>query len=162
MIVGAKSLELHSRNHEPPETLLVLTPRVNRVVTLSRGRTIVFQSVHEAAPKWAFHTCYSFSETLTIEGIWFRVCSREQALLETLTKRKGSQEVDVYLVERFLWRYAKYLRDSVVYDLVRIRYITAINRLRVITKKMWLNDVYSMCLVAIKRYGNGCFVSVDV
>lgn len=161
-IAGHKSLELHQMNHEPPEILTILTPKVSKILTLSPTRKIHFQMVTSKEGKNLFTTYHKMSQVEDILGTQLRTCCQEQALLESLIKRKGIKDFDLYVVDRFLKRYHKHLRKEVLFELVSTKYITPINRLRELAKKGKYDELYDICLTAIKVHGKGCFISTDI
>jgi hypothetical protein len=63
------------------------------------------------------------------------------------------------LIEKFLKRSSRMLRREVLWVLVSTKYITAINRLRSITKDTKNTIIYEMCIDIIKQEGGGCFIT---
>jgi hypothetical protein len=85
--------------------------------------------------------------------------NREFALLEYLSHGWLPAE-NQKNVEKFLRKYEKSLDKWILAKLVEIRYITAMNRLRALTKDLWMNTLYRHSLDIIAREWKWCFLTV--
>jgi hypothetical protein len=61
---------------------------------------------------------------------------------------------------RFLKNFHKDLKRDSLGDLVKYRYIRAINRLRVIARDNGYEDLYKKTLDIIRDEGGGCYVNI--
>jgi hypothetical protein len=109
--------------------------------------------------KNAYPLLKKYTDLLEIDGEKLRVACPELALLDTLLLHDSDNGIDQYLIEKFLKRSSKILRRDILGKLVSIKYITAINRLRTISKDIKNIPIYNMCIDIIKQEGGGCFIS---
>lgn len=159
---GPKSLEIRMRDFSIPDTLIVYTRNFRGNVTVSDRHSVVFKPAKTGAKTGrsnAFPIFFGFSESVPVDGEKFRIAGIEHALLDTLTVHKGIGETDEYVVNKFLSKYAKAVRREALGKLVSAKYLTAINRLRAISKERGFRDLYEKALDVVKREGGGCFVS---
>lgn len=82
-------------------------------------------------------------------------------LLEALTHKNGVPDIDMYVVKRYLKRHHSRLSAQNLHKLVELRYISAINRLREISRDSGYEDLYATCVDVIKKSGKGCFLTMN-
>lgn len=85
------------------------------------------------------------------EGVSLRFLTLEAALLDSLLIHRGMDEVDGYLARKFLVRFHGSIDRDTLGELVKIRYISSINRLREMAKVFGYDDLYDKTLSVIKN-----------
>jgi hypothetical protein len=137
-----------------PERIVVYTPTTNKRIRLSEQHEVVFISAKTGKKegyKNLFPILKRYSTKQEIFSQSFSVLSPEVALLDTLTLHTHEEGVTETLVLKFLKRFHMNLNHMVLRSLVRVRYIRAINRLRVITQTHGYDEIYQLCLDTIKK-----------
>ena len=100
------------------------------------------------------------SEEGNIEDVKLRYLSLESSLLDVASLRIHDSGIAEALILRFLLKYASRLSRAKLGELVRYRYIRAINRIRSLSKTHGYDDLYSDCLDIIRREGGGCYLNI--
>ena len=128
---------------------------------LTDGRMVHFRTLL-SGEKTQKKNLYSrlLRESTAHERLMVVVSNKELALLEALSLREHEIGIPESTVLRFLEREHAELDGAILSDLVRYRYIRAMNRLRVIARDQGYDDLYQKTLQAIKWEGGGCFVSL--
>lgn len=145
-----------------PNTLIVYTKDYDASVVVSSRHTVVFKTVKSGAKTGrtnAYPVFSKFSETVEIEGTKFKIAGMEHAVLDSLIVHKGMPDTDVRMVEKFLSKYSKTLRRENLGELVSFKYLTAVNRLREISRDRGDTATYEKALDVVKREGGNCFVT---
>lgn len=156
---GRKACELALRDYSPADTLLVHTRDIDRTVRVAEGFSIRFRAVAaKSGVRSAFATLMTGSESVETDGGALRVLSEEASILDCLLDKT---DTDHGVAMRFLRKYHSYLDRDRLGALVRVRYITSVNRLRAIAKSAGYDALYRDCLDVIRREGANCFISVD-
>lgn len=101
-----------------------------------------------------------FTKTIEIDEIILRIANEELALLDALLIHKSEEGINTYLLEKFVKKFSKTLKREILGQLVSLKYLTAINRLRVLAKKLKEDSLYGQCLDIIRQEGANCFVSI--
>ncbi len=162
VLAGPKSLEIRMRDFSIPNTLIVYTKNYDATLLVTDRNRIVFKTAKTGSKTGrtnAFPVFAKFSETFVVEGIKWKVASVEQALLDSLTVHKGVSEIDEYAVSKFLSKYAKSVDRDRLGRLVSCKYLTAVNRLREISRNKGFTSVYEKALDVVKREGGNCFIT---
>ncbi len=95
-----------------------------------------------------------------IDGAKLRFLSLESSLLDVASLRIHDTWVAEDLILRFLRKYETKLSRDLLGELVRYRYIRAMNRIRKITKEHGFTRIYEMSLDIIRREGGGCYLNL--
>lgn len=161
LIASEKSLELHMQNFSIPETLIIYTRDVSARVRIFGGREIHFRTLHsgEKTKKINLFRIFQASrESVFFGNISLSVISREASLLDALSLRQHDAGIEEGSVLRFLRQHEKKLRKEIFSELVKYRYIRAVNRLRQIARDNGYENLYEMTKELIRNEGGGCFL----
>jgi len=161
-ISGNKALEILMRDYSAPKRLLICGLESTKNLQISEAYSLSIRPItsgKKTGNKNIYPLLKKYTNTLEIDGEKLRVACPELALLDTLLLRDADNWIDQYLIEKFLKRSSKILGREVLWKLVSMKYITALNRLRAIAKDMNNKQLYEMCIDIIKQEGGGCFVS---
>ena len=161
-----KPLEFLLRDMSTPPTLVVYTRSTKKDISLGNGYKISFRTIARSMDSWEswrskkaknlFPTLKKYSELIKFDSCEFRIPLQEIALLEALTERV-SGELGTLLVEKFLKR-PFIINEEILRDASEWRYIQAINRLRILSKKHKKHDLYEITLDLIARNGGWVFL----
>ncbi|PID84086.1 hypothetical protein CSB09_02945 [Candidatus Gracilibacteria bacterium] len=159
-IGSEKALEIWLQNYTIPQTLVIYTRDTNARIQLVSGHKIHFRTLvsgQKSSHKNAFYPIYKRSKKIHIPlGVY--VPAKEIALLEALSLRRQGSGVYDALILQFLERYADSLEKEVFAEIIPLRYIRAINRLREFARDFGYEPLYKMTVDIIRQYGGGCFV----
>lgn len=161
-ISGNKALEILIKDYSAPKKLLVTGKDQTKNLQISSTYSLSIRPItsgKKTLGKNIYPLLKKYTDILEIDGEKLRIACPELALLDTLLMRDYDNGIDQYLIEKFLKRSSKILRREILGKLVSLKYITAINRLRSISKEMKNTPIYEMCIDIIKQEGGGCFVS---
>lgn len=159
---GNKALEILMKDYSAPKKLLISGQEKTKNLQISDTYSLSIRPItsgKKTLNKNIYTLLSKYTDSLEIDGQKLRIACPELALLDTLLLRDTDNGIDQYLVEKFLKRSSKILRREVLGKLVSLKYITAINRLRSITKDTRNTPIYEMCIDIIKQEGGGCFVT---
>jgi hypothetical protein len=166
IIGGEKALELLMMDFSIPYQLIVYTRDIAKKVAISPRHEILFRTMitgEKTSRVNAFGILKKQSAPIDIKinMKWeiLNVFGYEAALLDTLTIHDHEEGIAEALALKFLKRYESKLERGNFGILVSIRYIRAINRLRVIAKTHGFTRLYENALDVIKKEGGGCFVT---
>lgn len=131
---------------------------------ITASQSIVFTPLtsgkrSEGISLWKYVLAHSKKQN--IDGIDFLIACPEIALLDALTLRDKREGIDRGLIKKFLARFHDRLDESILSELVRYKYIVALNRLRVLSRELGYPDVYELSLRVIQISGANCFVSEE-
>lgn len=160
LIAGRKALELHLRDVSAPDEIRVITDGPSGVSAMSPGRRLRFAPLRKYGAKGGptlFSKFLPLRVKVAAEGVVVPVACVEHALLEYLSG--PSRDRDGHLISRALAKFGATLRRDVLGQLVSLRYIVAVNRLKEAAKRLGFPSIYALCLDVIKREGRGCFVT---
>lgn len=164
IIAGNKALEIHLKDYSIQNNLIVYTKDVQKNIKISSEFNLIFKIL--SPWKKDFNKTYNFNY---LKKFWiyreidyqkFFVAWEELALLDSLLIQNSSRGLDNYLINKFLSKFEKYLSREKLWFLVKYRYISSINRLRVIAKNQKLEKLYLACLDIIKNEWANCFLSI--
>lgn len=150
------------KDYSAPKKLLVSGRESTKNLQISETYSLSIRPItsgKKTLSKNMYPLLKQYTDSREIDDTKLRIACPELALLDTLLIRDTESGIDLYLIEKFLKRSSKVLRRDILGKLVSMKYITAINRLRAITKDMNLTPIYEMCIEIIKQEGGGCFVS---
>ncbi len=162
IIAGGKWLELHLMDLSIPNHLIVYTKDVQKNITITDGIQLYFRTIEKWEKSGSIFTALKSKFSLKVdisEKISLRILTHEAAILDALLIHRGAKAIDEYLIKKFLNRYHRDLDRDVLGKLVKIRYISSVNRLREIAKNLEYNDLYEKCLSVIKNEWAGCFLT---
>jgi hypothetical protein len=160
-LAGTTPLHIHNKSFWAPESLLIYTTDLRKSVKLSTNHTIRFTTIAAGkGMRWtnAFVRLSKYCTKQSIEWISFLIPGRELALFEALLHEKSPlQERDIL---QFIKKYHSILQESVLADLVKIRYISSINKLREISFLHQYESLYKSSVKIITREGRWCFMTI--
>lgn len=162
IIWGDKALEFHLQNYWIPDTLLLYTRDTTKRVRLSDGREVHFRvlfSWEKTGKRNLFRLLTEGSKVISTEQM-IPYLALESALLDALSLRRHDTGVEEVNILRFLRNFHKHLSRDILGNLVKYRYIRAINRLRVLTRDNGYDELYKKTLDIIRDEGGGCYVNV--
>lgn len=158
---GNKALEILMKDYWAPKKLLVSGKGSTKNLQISDISTLSIRPItsgRKTLNKNIFSILKKYTSPVEIDGEKLSVACAELALLDTLLMRDMENGIDEYLVKKFLKRSSKTLNRKILWELVSLRYITAINRLRSIAKEMGNTPLYEMCIDIIKQEWGGYFI----
>lgn len=162
IIAHEKSMELHLRNYEIPEKLVLYTRDTDKRIPIGwyqvEFRTL--KTWEKTGVKNMYHILKNMSEEIMIDGVKLRHLSLEASLLDVGSLRHHETGIAESLILRFLAKYATKLSREVLGELVNYRYIRAINRIRALTKTHGYEKLYEDSLDIIRREWWGCYLSL--
>lgn len=153
-ISGNKALEILMKDYSAPKKLIVSGQDATRNLQISDTYSLSIRPItsgKKTLSKNAYPLFKKYTDILEIDGEKLRIACPELALLDTLLLRDIDNGIDQYLIEKFLKRSSKILRRDILGKLVSLKYITAINRLRAISKDIKNIPIYNMCIDIIKQ-----------
>lgn len=162
IIGGEKSLELHLKNYEIPDILIIYTRNTASRIRLSNGREIHFRTLSSGAKsgkKNLYTTLLKYSIILS-DPEELQILSLEASLLDSLALHRHEEGIEEWVVLRFLRQHARELDRTILWDLTRLRYIRPMNRLRRITRDNGYAELYTITLDIIKNEWWGCFLNI--
>lgn len=154
-----KALELHMMNYSLPDTIILYTRATSTRITLSDGRGVHFRTL-ASGKKTKMKNLYPILAKYAshLDSIWLLVPKKEVALLESLSLREHDSGVAEANVMRFLTKNHSLLESDIFIEILKYRYIRAVNRLREIAKNEGYDDLYRAMIDTIRREGGGCFI----
>ncbi len=164
VIGGAKALEFHIADMSTPASLIVYTRFLSKQVILSKNHRLIFKK----RETWKRSSGSLFPKLLphvlrkTISGIDFKMLNHEASLLDVLLLQNSGGVIDTYLILKFLKKYHHTLQRNILGNLVELRYISSINRLREIAKSQGYDRLYRDCVSIIRDEWAGCFLASKV
>lgn len=157
-----KSLELHLKDYSIQNKLIVYTKDIQKIININSILRIQFKifSPWKNSKKFSFNSLNKYLTKISINNINFLVAWEELALLDSLILADNKLWIDNYLILKYLKKFEKYLSRERLWEIVRIKYISAINRLRIIAQNNKLEKLYQACLDIIKKEWANCFLSL--
>jgi len=157
-----KALELHLKDYGIQNKLIVYTKDVQKIININSNFKIHFKifTVWKNSKKFVFNNLKQYICNIEIGRNRFQVAWEELALLDSLILADNKIWIDNYLILKYLKKFEKYLSRDKLWEIVRIKYISAINRLRIITQNNKLDKLYQICLDIIKKEWANCFLSI--
>lgn len=160
IIAHEKSMEYHLHNYEIPRCLVLYTRDTDKRIQVW-VHDIHFRTLKTGSKSWMrnmYRILYSESLEGSIGSVKLRFLSLEASLLDVASLRIHESGIAEEIILRFLSKYEKRLSREKLGELVKYRYIRAINRIRSLSKSHWYTDLYGMCLDIIKKEGWGCYL----
>lgn len=151
------------QNFSIPEVLIVYTRDLNARIRMFGGRSIHFRTLlsgEKTQKKNLFRLFQKDSEHIAYGNVFVPVLSREASILEALSLRQHENGIEEGIVLRFLRQHEKKLRKEIFSELLKHRYIRAVNRLRQIARDNGYENLYMMTKELIRREGGGCFLRI--
>lgn len=157
-----KSLELHLKDFSIQNKLIVYTKDIQKTVQINSNYSIVFKIFNPwiNSKKFSFNSLKQYLVKMQINNLNFMVAWEELALLDSLILSDNKAWIDNYLILKYLKKFEKYISREKMWEIVRIKYISSINRLRIISQKNKLDNLYKICLDIIKNEWANCFLSL--
>lgn len=163
IIAGEKSLEINIRNLAPTEKLVLYTEDFSARIQLFDGYELHFRTLatgEKTDRKNFFKILKKYSAKFGDFSNIFVPCV-EISLLEALSLREQEIGKNDFLVINFLKKNHTKLNGQVFTEIVKFRYIRAVNRLRILARDSAYLLLYSATLDAIKTSGGGIFLNID-
>lgn len=162
-IIGwEKALELHLHNYSIPDILIIYTRDTAMRIRLTDNREVHFRTLVSGAKTgkknlWRIIGDHAISIEFPEKIL---LCGKELALLESLSLRRHESGIEEANIIRFLRSYHIQIDRQMLWELARYRYIRPLNRLRVICRDFWYDDIYTMTLEIIRDEGGGCYLNL--
>lgn len=163
VVAGEKGIELLSKNASPPEILIVYTDDFSARMRLFDGYEVHFRTI-QTGEKMGRKNFFSILKRYSTQFENFSkifVPNAEIALLEALSCREQEIGKNDFLVMKFLKKNHNKLQWHIFQEIVKFRYIRAVNRLRILARDTWYDYLYKATLDAIKFSGGGVFLNID-
>ncbi len=162
IIAHEKSMELHLRNYEIPEKLVLYTRDTDKRIRIAwyqvEFRTL--KTWEKTGVKNMYHVLREVTEEILIDSVKLRYLSIEASLLDVASLRHHDIGITESLVLRFLMKYGTKLSRQKLWELVKYRYIRAINRIRSLAKIHGYHTLYEDALDIIRKEWWGCYLSL--
>lgn len=161
-IWNIKALELLLNDFSINSKIIIYNKEVDKIITLSKNHKIIFKKLiswKKSENKNIFTKLKKYIKTININKINFRISWEELSILDSLLIRDNKNKIDSYLIKKFLNKYAKFLSREKLWELVSLKYITSINRLKEISTQNNHNSLYIQCLDIIKTQWWNCFLT---
>ena len=162
IIAHEKSMEYHMKNLEIPKKIVIYTRDTDKRVQVSwyeiHFRTLV--TGEKSGTKNMYRILHDTSLEWVIDWVKLRFLWLEASLLDVASLRIHETGIAEDLLLRFLLKYQKKLSRIKLGELLRYRYIRAINRIRSLAKTHWYDDLYRDCLDIIKKEWWGCYLNL--
>lgn len=160
-ISSSKALEFHLKDYSIQNKLIVYTKYIQKTIIISPDFKIYFKTFSIPTLK-----NYSYSKLInentskiTYNSLIFKISNLELSLLDSLIESHNNK-INAYIIEKFLKKYKSLLNRDILGNLVKIKYITSINRLRSISQELHYEDLYLKCLDIIKVEWANCFLTI--
>lgn len=153
-IGGKKSLELQLKDYSVPEKISIINRSLNKKIKVGNYE-IIFKTISwnlDGKKINLFAKLSSFTDTLSINSLEFKVASLELALLEASVISIWETWIDVNLLNKAIKKYAKVLKKEALRELWKYKFIMSFNRLKELSKNID-KDLYELFLDIIKQNG---------
>lgn len=163
IIAGNKSIEIHLKDYSIQSSLIVYTKDIQKNISINSQYKIQFKILSPGSKinkNHNFNFLKKYSSKVKISNLDFNIASEELSILDSLLIKNSKAWIDNYLINKFLIKYSKYLSREKLWELVKYRYISSINRLRQITKLSGDIKLYNICLDIIKLEWANCFLTI--
>jgi hypothetical protein len=160
IIAHEKSIEIHMKNYEIPDTLVLYTRDVSKRIEIGpyRFHFRTLQSGEKSKGKNMFRLFEKSSVWHTVWDHTFHTLWIDASLLDVASIKNHESWISEALLLRFIKKYEMSYSRSILWELVAHRYIRSINRIRTIAKLHGFTHLYMMTLDIIKKEGWGCYV----
>ncbi len=162
-IIGwEKALELHLQNYSITDILIIYTRDTAQRIKLRSGREIHFRTLvswEKTGGKNLYRILMEGVSTFS-QNKKLQFLSPEWAILDALSLRRHDVGVEESNILRFLKSHHTKLSRALLGNLVRYRYIRAINRLRVLARDNGYDELYQKTLDIIRDEGGGCYLNI--
>ncbi len=158
-----KALELLLKDYSLQNKVIVYTKDVQKNISISENHFVLFKTIKswwKTQNKNIFSKFLPYTKKINIDGIIFRISQEELSLLDSLIIRNNEEKIDNYLINRFIKKFSKFLSRESLWKLVSLKYITSINRLKLLSKELKENELYNKCLDIVKVEGWNCFINL--
>lgn len=162
-ISWVKSLEIFLKDYSIQNKLIVYTKDTQKNIQINSDYSIVFKKFlsWKTESKTSFYNMTkNYTKKIKINSIQFNISCEELSLLDSLLISDSKLWINNYLIMKFLKKFEKYLSRDILWRLVKIKYISSINRLRIIAQNNKLDNLYKTCLDIIKIEWANCFLSL--
>jgi len=151
---GKKSLEIHMKNYSVNEKITILNRKLNKKITL--GNTQLIFSTAKGKQKNMYQKLSAFTQSVKIEGVHLHIANLELSLVQATLIENTEEGIQGDLIKKTLKKYSKFFRKEMFYEIGKLKYNMAFNRLKEFSKHIDF-DLYQIFLDIIKRNG-GNFV----
>lgn len=161
-IWNIKALELLLSDYGVSPRIIIYNKEIDKIITLSKNHKIIFKKLiswKKSENANIFTKLKKYTKTININKINLRISDEELSILDSLLIRDNKNKIDSYLINKFLNKYAKFLSREKLWELVKLKYITSINRLKDISDQNNHKSLYIHCLDIIKTQWWNCFLS---
>ncbi len=160
IIAHEKSIELHMKNYEVPDVIVLYTRDIAKRVKIGdfefHFRTL--QSGEKSQWKNMYRILSEHASEINIESMIFHTLSIDASLLDVASLKRHDTWIAESIVLRFIRKYEKSFSRENLWKLVEYRYIRAINRIRSISKEQGYQRLYEITLDIIKKEGGWCYI----
>ncbi len=157
-----KAIEFHLQNFSIPDILIIYTRDTAIRVRIIDGREVHFRTL----VSWAKTNKKNLWRIIIDNATWIeipqkmQICGKELALLEALSLRRHDIGIEEANIVRFLRSYHSTISRSILGMLAKYRYIRPINRLRIIARDLWYQELYNKTLEVIRDEWGGCYLNI--
>lgn len=142
-----KSLEFHLKNYSIPENIYITTRNFEKKIKIW-NYTLIFKKV------WGKNNIFNKLQKMTIpkeiDSINFKISNLELALIETSLINENISWVEISILNQTIKKYNKVFVIQNFYYIWELKYITAINRLKELSKNI-NKELYEVFLNIIKK-----------
>ncbi len=162
VVAWDKAIEFHLQNYSIPDILIIYTRDTALRIKLSDNREVHFRTLLSWKKSWKknlWRTLVNNSITIEIPEK-FEICWYELALLESLSLRRHNMGIEESNIARFLRSHSTKIDRGILGLLASVRYIRALNRLRILARDLGYVDLYKMTLEIIRDEWWGCYLNI--
>ncbi len=142
-----KSLEFHLKNYSIPENIYITTRNFEKKIKIW-NYTLIFKKV------WGKNNIFNKLQKMTIskeiDSINFKISNLELSLIETSLINENISWVEISILNQTIKKYNKVFIIQNFYYIWELKYITAINRLKELSKNI-NKELYEIFLDIIKK-----------
>lgn len=155
-------MEIHLRDYSIPSRLVLYTRDTQKRIQIGKYdihfRTL--QTGEKSGTRNMYRILSDMSEEGMIDDVSLRYLGLESSLLDVASLRIHDSGIAEALILRFLERYSSRLSRDALGELVKYRYIRALNRVRSLSKSQGYIDLYENTLDIIRKEGGGCYLNL--
>lgn len=133
-----KSLELHMKNFEVPDKIIVINRSLNKKVMIW-NYTIIFKTIwanYKGKKINLYSKLSKFTTILSYNNLSFRVSSLELSIVESAIISDSENGLNVGLLTKAIKKYSKVLNYDDFREIWKLKFIMSFNRLKELSKNI--------------------------
>ncbi|MDD3646284.1 MAG: hypothetical protein PHH06_02640 [Candidatus Gracilibacteria bacterium] len=157
-ISGEKALELHMKNFEIPEKIVVVNRSVNKKILIG-NYTIIFKTIlsTENQKKINLYSRLSrFTDSIYYNSIQFKVSNIELSLIESGVINDNENGLNISLITKAIKKYGGVFKHDTFREIAKFKYIMSFNRLKELSRN--INPSLSALFLDVIKQNGGLFI----